>query len=76
MGSVRYAIVEYCFYLDSDLNDRTCFTITYRATGVSTDEQISKIEKIGSFYPNPTKEYIFNFQYNLNSPFTNYRCSR
>ena len=51
----------------SDTNDRTCVTITYRATGISTDEQISKIEKIGSFYPNPTKEYT-NFQYNLYSP--------
>ena len=66
-GNSDTAIVEYCFYLASDISDRTCVTITYRATGISSEEQISKIEKIGSFYPNPTKEYT-NFQYNLNSP--------
>jgi len=58
------AKVEYCFYLDSNPNDRTCFTVTYDATHVTDIEEISTSEKIGSFYPNPTSEYT-NISYNI-----------
>lgn len=61
------AVVEYCFYLDSDPNDRTCATITYDAMGMTNLDQISSSDKIGSFYPNPTKEYT-NFQFNVSNP--------
>ncbi len=57
-------VVEYCFYLDSDPTDRTCFTVTYDATHVTDIEEISTSEKIGSFYPNPTSEYT-NISYNI-----------
>ena len=59
------AMVEYCFYLESDPNDRTCATITYNATGLISSNKVSISEKIGSFYPNPTSQYI-NFQFNVN----------
>jgi len=59
------AMVEYCFYLESDPNDRTCATITYNATGLISSDKVSISEKIGSFYPNPTSQYI-NFQFNVN----------
>tara|TARA_B100001287_G_scaffold179083_1_gene151007 strand:- start:2379 stop:3071 length:693 start_codon:yes stop_codon:yes gene_type:complete len=59
------AMVEYCFYLESDPNDRACATITYNATGLISSNKVTKSEKIGSFYPNPTGQYI-NFQFNVN----------
>ena len=58
------AQVEYCFYLDSDTNDRTCFIVTYDATLVSDVEEVINSEGISSFYPNPTNEYI-NLFYNV-----------
>lgn len=61
------AVVEYCFYLSSDINDRTCKTVTYDATKVTDLNQITSSDKIGSFFPNPTKEYT-NFQFNVSFP--------
>ena len=58
------AKVEYCFYLDSDTNDRTCFTVTFDATHVTDIEEVINSEEIGSFYPNPTNEYT-NIFYNV-----------
>ena len=58
------AVVEYCFYLDSDPNDRSCATITYDAMGVTDLDRVTSIDKIGSFYPNPTSEYT-NISYNI-----------
>ena len=59
------AKVEYCFYLESDTSDRTCFLVTYDATGASTNiEEVTYSERIGSFYPNPTNKYT-NFRYNV-----------
>ena len=59
------AKVEYCFYLESDPNDRTCFLVTYDATGTTSDvEEVINSEEIGSFYPNPTNEYT-NIFYNV-----------
>ena len=61
------AVVEYCFYLDSSPNDRTCKTVTYDALGATDLNQITSSDKIGSFFPNPTKEYT-NFQFNVSYP--------
>jgi len=58
------AKVEYCFYLESDSTDRTCFLITYDATGTTDIEEIISNDKIGSFYPNPANQYT-NFKYNV-----------
>ena len=58
------AQVEYCFYLASNINDRTCFTVTFDATHVTDIEEVINSEEIGSFYPNPTNEYT-NIFYNV-----------
>jgi len=58
------AQVEYCFYLASNINDRTCFLVTYDATHVTDIEEVINSEEIGSFYPNPTNEYT-NIFYNV-----------
>ena len=59
------ARIEYCFFLDSDVNDRSCITVTYEANKITDVESLSLSQKIGSFFPNPTKEYT-NFSYNVN----------
>ena len=59
------AKIEYCFYLDTDTNNQTCFTITYDASKQTDIKDVISSDKIGSFYPNPTKEYT-NFTYNVN----------
>ena len=64
-GESSIAKVEYCFYLDSDTTDKTCVVVIYDAMGITDLDQISNSDKIGSFYPNPTKEYT-NFSYNVN----------
>jgi len=64
-GEPSIAKVEYCFYLASDPTDRTCVVVIYNAMGVTNLDQISTSDKIGSFYPNPTKEYT-NFKFNVN----------
>lgn len=61
------AVVEYCFYLSSDINDRTCKTVIYDPMGATDLNPITISDKIGSFFPNPTKEYT-NFQFNVSYP--------
>ena len=39
------AIVEYCFYLDSDINDRTCVTITYEPQEFQQMNKYLKLKK-------------------------------
>lgn len=59
------AVIEYCFYPQSDTLDQTCITITYHATEtISHVEEVVNSEEIGSFYPNPTNEYT-NLFYNV-----------
>ena len=59
------AVIEYCFYPQSDTLDQTCITITYNATGTTSNvEEVINSEEIGSFYPNPTNEYT-NLFYNV-----------
>ena len=64
-GHPTIAQVEYCFYLSSNPNDRTCFLVTYDATSTVSDvKEVVYSEEIGSFYPNPTNEYT-NLFYNV-----------
>jgi hypothetical protein len=60
-------IVEYCFYPDSDINDRSCFTITYHGSATSIND-FTLATNVGDFYPNPTNDIVyFNFNGNLAS---------
>ncbi len=61
------AVVEYCFYLSSDINDRTCKTVIYDPMGATDLNPITISDKIGSFFPNPTNEYT-NLQFNVSYP--------
>jgi hypothetical protein len=57
------AVIEYCFYPESDVTDRTCVVITYNESTTS----ISQIEtvKVSDFYPNPASEIVY-FTFNDN----------
>lgn len=58
-------VVEYCFYPDSDINDRACFTITYHGSATSINDN-AIIANVGDFYPNPANETAyFTFSGNL-----------
>ena len=61
------AVIEYCFYADTDPSDKTCVTVTYYATGNTAISSLDAEEKIGSFYPNPSSEYT-NIEFNLSKP--------
>ena len=55
------ATVQYCFYPDTDPNDRTCVTILYNAIMSSIVSSIADIQTY--FYPNPTSittKFIFS----------------
>lgn len=65
-GTVSVAVIEYCFYLDSDPNDKTCITITYNAGSSTSNIVLGKEEIIGSFYPNPAKDYT-SLSFNINN---------
>ena len=58
------AVIEYCFYPQSNTLDQTCITVTYNAMEPSSSNNLDMLDKIGSFYPNPTNEYA-NFFYNV-----------
>lgn len=58
------AIVEYCFYPQSNVLDQTCITVTYNAMEPSSSGSLDIKEKIGSFYPNPASEYT-SLPYNV-----------
>ena len=71
------AVVEYCFYPQSDPLDRTCITVTYCANdsslafscnvGPLAYHDTEKQEKIGSFFPNPSFDYT-SLSYNVEKP--------
>jgi hypothetical protein len=61
------AVIEYCFYPDTDPFDITCISVTYYATGITSINSLESSEKIGSFYPNPSSEYT-NIEFNLSKP--------
>ena len=58
------AVIEYCFYPQSNTLDQTCITVTYNAMEPSSTNNLDVLDKIGSFYPNPTNEYT-NLRYNV-----------
>ena len=59
------AVIEYCFYPDSDVTDRTCITLTYNGSSTSVKNYTS-VTNIGDFYPNPANEVVyFTFNGNL-----------
>jgi len=60
------AVVEYCFYPNTDPSDVTCLTVTYDGAGnTSIEENTSHI--ISDFYPNPTKEVVYIDYFSHNS---------
>ena len=52
------AVIEYCFYPESDVTDKTCFTITYNGSATAIDDY-QLITKLGDFYPNPASEMVY-----------------
>ena len=58
-------IVEYCFYPDSDINDKSCFTITYNGSATSIKDY-TLVTNVGDFYPNPASEMVY-FTFNGNA---------
>jgi len=56
-------VIEYCFYLDSDITDRTCITITYNGSSTSVSQVNQAV--VSDFYPNPASGMVsFNFNGN------------
>ena len=60
------AIIQYCFYPESDITDSSCLTVTYHANEITSDNKLSLDPQIGSFFPNPSSDYT-NISYNLNT---------
>ena len=60
------AVVEYCFYPDTDPQDQSCITITYDGTGATSIIDKAFIA-VSEFYPNPAKEIVY-IDYYLNKP--------
>ena len=54
------ATIQYCFYPDTDPNDKTCITILYNGLVNNTEYLI--LENENYFYPNPSKGYT-NFMH-------------
>ena len=52
------AVIEYCFYPNTDPLDATCLTVTYDGTGATVIEE-STSHVISEFYPNPTKGVVY-----------------
>ena len=59
------AVIEYCFYPESDVADRACITITYNGSATSINDYAS-LTDVGDFYPNPASEKVY-FTFNGNS---------
>ena len=59
------AIVEYCFFPNSDTLDRSCIFITYHGPATSVSDLSPVI--MSDFYPNPTSQ-IIRFDYYYNKP--------
>ncbi len=63
------AVVEYCFYLQSNPQDATCITVTYNALEPTSLDILDRTERIGNFYPNPASKHT-SFSYNVAGPST------
>ena len=58
------AVIEYCFYPESDVADRTCITITYNGSATPINDYAS-VTNVGGFYPNPATQMTY-FTFNGN----------
>ena len=58
------AVIEYCFYPESDLLDRTCINITYNGSSTSISQINSVV--VSDFYPNPASDMVY-FTFNGNA---------
>jgi hypothetical protein len=58
------AVIEYCFYPESDPTDRACITLTYNESSTSVSQLKSVI--VSDFYPNPASEMVY-FTFNGNA---------
>ena len=58
------AVIEYCFYPESDVTDKTCITITYNESSTSISQLKSVL--VSNFYPNPASEMVY-FTFNGNA---------
>ena len=58
------AVIEYCFYPESDPTDRACITIVYNESSTSISQLKSVI--VSDFYPNPVNEIVY-FTFNGNA---------
>ena len=60
------AVVQYCFYPNSDPSDVTCLTVTYDGTG-NTSIEDNNLHLISDFFPNPAKEVVYIDYFSHNS---------
>ena len=58
------AVIEYCFYPESDVTDRACIIITYNGNATSINNY-ALATNVGDFYPNPANEVVY-FTFNGN----------
>ena len=58
------AVIEYCFYPESDVLDRTCISITYNGSSTSISQINSLV--VSDFYPNPASDMVY-FTFNGNA---------
>ena len=59
------ATIQYCFFPETDINDRSCITIVYNESATFVKESSPYL--ISEFYPNPSEETT-NFYYYINKP--------
>ena len=52
------AVIEYCFYPDSDPTDRACITITYNGSATLINDY-TLASNVGDFYPNPANDIVY-----------------
>ena len=52
------AVIEYCFYPESDVTDRACITITYNGSATLINDY-TLASNVGDFYPNPANDIVY-----------------
>ena len=62
------AVVEYCFYPNTDPTDVTCLTVTFDGVGSTSIEENTN-HLVSDFYPNPAREVVY-IDYFSNNPST------
>ena len=56
------AVIEYCFYPDSDVTDKTCITITYNPSATDVND-LNELSEMSEFFPNPANS-LTHFTFN------------